>query len=296
MSAKWSAADLPDLTGRTAIVTGASSGLGAVTATEFARAGARVVLAVRDVTRGESVARRINGQIEVRQLDLADLASIRSFVAAWNGELDVLINNAGIMMAPQGTTADGFELQIGTNHLGHFALTNLLLPHITDRVVNVSSQLHRGGHIDVEDLNWERRRYNSDRAYANSKQANLLFTLELQRQLGAAGSSVRAMSAHPGVARTNLASHLTGFRAMVAQIGVSVVAQDVEHGALPILFAATQDLPGNTYVGPDGVGQFRGAPVVTTPSKASQDPELASRLWARSARLTGVDFPLHVLA
>jgi NAD(P)-dependent dehydrogenase (short-subunit alcohol dehydrogenase family) len=292
---KWSAADLPDLTGRTAIVTGASSGLGAATATELARAGARVVLAVRDVTRGESVARRINGQTEVRQLDLADLASIRAFAVAWNGDVDLLINNAGIMMVPQGTTADGFELQIGTNHLGHFALTNLLLPHITDRVVNVSSQLHRGGHIDVDDLNWERRRYNPDRAYADSKQANLLFTLELQRRLGAAGSNVRAVSAHPGVARTNLASHLTGFRGMVAQIGVSVVAQDVEHGALPTLFAATQDIPGNTYVGPDGIGQIRGAPVVTAPSKASQDPELASRLWVRSARLTGVDFPLHVL-
>jgi NAD(P)-dependent dehydrogenase (short-subunit alcohol dehydrogenase family) len=293
---KWSAADLPDMTGRTVIVTGASSGLGVVTTAELARAGAHVVLAVRNVAKGDEVARRAEGPTEVRELDLTDLASIRAFAAGWTGEVDVLINNAGIMMVPQGRTADGFELQMGTNHLGHFALTNLLLPHITDRVVTVSSQLDRNGPVDVNDLNWDRRRYNRDRAYADSKQANLLFTLELQRRLDAAGSAVRAVSAHLGITKTNLASHLSGFRGMVAQIGISVVAQDAEHGALPTLYAATQDIPGNTYVGPDGIGQIRGASVVTAPSKASQDPDLAARLWARSAQLTGVDFPARVPA
>ncbi|MFI5284908.1 MAG: oxidoreductase [Candidatus Dormibacteria bacterium] len=293
---KWTAADLPDMTGRTVIVTGASSGLGMATTAELARAGARVILAVRNVAKGDEVARRVEGLTEVRELDLTDLASIRTFATAWTGDLDLLINNAGIMMVPQGTTADGFELQIGTNHLGHFALTNLLLPHITDRVVTVSSQLHRNGNVDVNDLNWERRPYNRDRAYADSKQANLLFTLELQRRLDASGSAVRAVSAHPGVTKTNLAAHLSGFRGMVAQIGIRVVAQDAEHGVLPALYAATQDIPGGTYVGPGGIGQIRGAPVVTAPSKASQDPDLAARLWARSVQLTGVDFPARVPA
>jgi len=177
-SKRWTAADLPDMRGRTVIVTGASSGIGVPTANELARAGARVVLAVRNVAKGEEVARRAGGQAEVRRLELTDLASVRAFADAWSGPIDVLINNAGIMMVPQAKTADGFELQIGTNHLGHFALTNLLLPHITDRVVTVSSQLHRGGHVDVDDLNWERRKYDPSRAYADSKQANLLFTLE----------------------------------------------------------------------------------------------------------------------
>jgi NAD(P)-dependent dehydrogenase (short-subunit alcohol dehydrogenase family) len=291
-SNKWSAADIPDLNGKTVVVTGASSGIGVPTTTELAKAGARVVLAVRNVAKGKEVARRAGGQTEVRQLELTDLASIRAFAAAWSGPLDVLINNAGIMMVPYGKTADGFELQIGTNHLGHFALTNLLLPHITDRVVTVSSQLHRGGHVDVDDLNWERRRYDSSQAYGDSKQANLLFTLELQRQLRASGNTVRAVAAHPGVASTNLGSHLRGFRGMMMYIGITVIAQDAEHGALPTLYAATRDIPGNTYVGPGGLGQMRGAPVVTAPSKSSQDPELAKRLWARSAELTGVGSPM----
>ena len=295
-SKQWSADDLPDMTGRTVIVTGASSGLGAATTRHLARAGARVVLAVRNVAKGEEIARSAGGRTEVEHLDLAELASIRAFARAWTGSVDILINNAGVMMLPEGRTADGFELQIGTNHLGHFALTNLLLPHITDRVVTVSSHLHRGGRIDVEDLNWEHRRYDPDRAYADSKQANLLFTLELQRRLEEAGSGVRAVSAHPGIASTNLGAHLGGFRGMVAEIAVRFVAQDAEHGALPTLYAATQDIPGNTYVGPAGLGHMRGAPMVMAPSKASQDPALALRLWARSAALTGVHMPVLAAA
>jgi NAD(P)-dependent dehydrogenase (short-subunit alcohol dehydrogenase family) len=175
-------------------------------------------------------------------------------------------------------------------------LTNLLLPHITDRVVTVSSQLHRGGHVDVDDLNWERRKYDPGRAYADSKQAKLLFTLELHRRLQVAGSGVRAVAAHPGIASPNLGSHLRGVRGMMAQVGSRVMAQDSEHGALPTLYAATQDIPGNSYVGPDGPGHMRGYPVVMTPSDASQDGDVARRLWARSAELTGVGSPFRVAA
>lgn len=295
-STHWTAADLPDMAGRTVIVTGASSGLGLAATRAFARAGARVVLAVRDIAKGEEVARAIGGETQVRMLELTNLSTIRAFTRAWTGPVDILVNNAGIMMVPEGKTADGFELQIGTSHLGHFALTNLLLPHITDRVVTITSHLHRNGHIDVDDLNWERRRYNPDGAYADSKQANLLFTLELQRRLSASGSRVRAVSAHPGIANTNLGAHLGGFRGLVAHAAVRFVAQSAEHGALPTLYAATQDVPGNAYVGPDGVGHIRGFPVLQAPSKASQDPELAARLWARSAALTGVHTPVLAVA
>src|SRR4051812_37846683 len=168
-SSKWTSADLPDLSGRTIVVTGASSGLGAVTARELARAGAHVVLAVRDVAKGEAVAASLPGAREVRPLDLASLASVRTFAEGWSGDLDLLVNNAGIMAVPQGLTADGFELQLGTNHLGHFALTNLLLPRITDRVVTVSSAAHRVGRMDFDDLNWQRRRYDRWRAYGQAK-------------------------------------------------------------------------------------------------------------------------------
>lgn len=285
MSAHWTAADLPDQSGRTVIVTGATSGLGLVTARELARVGARVVLAVRDPAKGERVAALMPGHTEVRTLDLADLASVRAFAAEWAGPLDVLINNAGIMRVPQGRTRDGFELQIGTNHLGPFALTNLLLPHITRRVVTVSSQLHRRGRLDLDDLNWEHRRYNSLQAYCDSKLANLLFTLELQRRLTAAGSSVRAVAAHPGIATTNLTSHIHTIGGRLGR-AFKHLFNDAEHGALPTLYAATQDVPGGCYVGPDGPGHFRGYPAIGTPSKRAQDTDLAQRLWDLSARLT----------
>lgn len=288
----WTAAELPDLSGRTVVVTGASSGIGIATTRELARAGARVVLAVRNVAKGEQVAHNMVGHTEVRELELTSLASIRAFAGAWTGDLDILVNNAGIMRVPQGRTADGFELQIGTNHLGHFALTNLLLAHITHRVVTISSLLHSRGRIDVDDLNWERRPYNATRAYADSKQANLLFTLELQRRLTARGSSLRAVSAHPGVAATNLSAHITGFRGAAANIVGRVITQDAEQGALPTLYAATQDIPGNSFVGPNGFGHLRGYPEVVKPSAASQDPALAARLWARSVELTHVDSPV----
>jgi NAD(P)-dependent dehydrogenase (short-subunit alcohol dehydrogenase family) len=291
-SSQWTAADLPDLTGRTAVVTGASSGLGVVTARELARAGAHVVLAVRDVAKGERVAATISGDREVRRLDLADLASVRAFAEAWTGDLDVLVNNAGIMAVPQGTTADGFESQLGTNHLGHFALTNLLLPHVTDRVVTVSSGAHRIGRMHLDDLNWERRRYDRWRVYGQSKLANLLFTLELQRRLTAADSAVRAVAAHPGYASTDLQSH-TGSRlnTIVMAIGNRVIAQSDAMGALPTLYAATQDLPGGSFVGPAGFLEQRGHPTLVGRAKAAYDEDVARRLWERSEELTGVTAP-----
>jgi NAD(P)-dependent dehydrogenase (short-subunit alcohol dehydrogenase family) len=292
---KWTAADLPDLSGRTAVVTGATSGIGREAARELARAGARVVLAVRDVARGETAAAQMAGAVEVRPLDLADLASVRAFAGSWDGDLDLLVNNAGVMAVPEARTADGLELQIGTNHLGHLALTNLLLPHVTDRVITVASNAHRMGRIDLDDLNWERRSYNAWRAYGQSKLANLLFTLELERRLTAAGSRVRALAAHPGWAATNLQGRTQNrLQDLVAMLGNKVVAQSDERGAWPTLYAATQDLPGGSYVGPDGFQEGRGHPTLVGRSAAASDPETARALWDLSERLTATAFPLEV--
>ena len=286
----WTPSHLPDLYGRTAVVTGASGGLGADTARALAGAGARVVLAVRDPEKGRAVADRIDGETEVRALDLGDLASVRAFAGAWSGPLDLLVNNAGIMAVPQGRTADGFELQIGTNHLGHFALTNLLLPHLGGRVVTVSSGLARIGSIDLSDLNWEHRRYRRWRAYGQSKLANLLFTLELQRRLAAAGSEVLALSAHPGVAATGLTRSMGRLQSGFVGLGTRLVGQrEPAFGALPTLYAATQDLPGGSYVGPGGRSGER--PREEEPVVAGRDPEVARRLWDLSEKLTGTAFP-----
>jgi NAD(P)-dependent dehydrogenase (short-subunit alcohol dehydrogenase family) len=290
----WNASDLPDLTGRTAVVTGANSGIGRTAADALARAGAHVVLAVRDPERGRAAAAGLTGSTEVRRLDLADLASVREFAAGWDRPVDLLINNAGVMMLPEQSTADGFEMQFGTNHLGHFALTNLLLPYLTDRVVTLSSGLHRGGDgvIHFADVNL-RGRYSPNRAYAQSKLANLLFTLELQRRLTEAGSPVRALAAHPGYAATNLQSRTANPLARLGmRLGNLVVAQDDRAGALPTLYAATQDLPGASYVGPDGMGGMRGAPALAGRSPAASDPVAARRLWTLSEEMTGVTWPL----
>ena len=291
MADKWTADDLPKMDGRTVVVTGANSGIGLAAARELGRAGAHVVLAVRDVEKGERAAAGIPGDREVRRLDLADLASVRAFAEGWSGELDVLVNNAGVMAVPEGRTADGFELQLGTNHLGHFALTVLLLPAITDRVVTVSSGAHRAGRIDLDDLNWERRRYRRWRAYGQSKLANLLFTVELDRRLTEAGSPVRALAAHPGWAATNLQGR-SGNPVLDGAMRVSnrFFAQSDEMGALPTLYAVVEDLPGGTYVGPDGRGEQRGHPTVVGRSSAAQDADVARRLWERSEELTGVHF------
>ena len=288
---RWTTADLPDQTGRTFVVTGANSGLGRQTAAALAAAGARAALAVRDQARGEEAAATMTGAVEVRELDLADLASVRRFAEAWQGPLDVLVNNAGLMGVPLLRTADGFEMQLGTNHLGHFALTNLLLPAVTDRVVTVSSGLHRRGRIVLDDLNWERRRYRPYGAYGQSKLANLLFTLELERRLVADGSPVRAVAAHPGYAATNLQSGEGRVRNQLVALANRLFAQSDDQGALPTLYAAVVDVPGGSYVGPDGRSEMSGHPTLVGRSADASDVALAGQLWAASEELTGVPYP-----
>lgn len=291
----WGLADLPDQTGRTAIVTGGNSGLGAETVGALANAGARVLLACRDRAKGKRVANAVRGSVEVRELDLADLASVRAFAAGVEEPVDVLIDNAGVMAPPRGTTADGFELQLGTNHFGHFALAGLLLDRVRDRVVTLSSNAHRLGRIRFEDLQSERR-YGAWTAYNQSKLANLLFALELQRRLEAAGSPLRSVAAHPGYADTNL--QFAGPAMAQRTIGGGFwrlanrfAAQSAAAGALPTLYAATvPDLPGGSYVGPGGPGQFRGAPKVVRPNPNARDAAVAARLWDVSEQLTGVTF------
>jgi NAD(P)-dependent dehydrogenase (short-subunit alcohol dehydrogenase family) len=290
---EWSTADIPDQTGRTVVVTGANSGLGLATTRALAAAGAHVVLAVRDTARGEAAAAGIAGSTEVRRLDLADLASVQAFAAGWDGRLDVLINNAGVMNLPESRTADGFERQFGTNHLGHFALTNLLLPHVTDRVVTLSSGLHRarGTRIHFDNLTLDGE-YTPGAAYSQSKLANLLFTLELQRRLDEAGSPVRAVAAHPGWAATELQGHdANGVRRALMLFGNRLFAQDAAGGALPTLYAAVADLPGASYAGPGGRFELRGAPVLVDRSPEAADADVARRLWDVSQELTGVGFP-----
>jgi NAD(P)-dependent dehydrogenase (short-subunit alcohol dehydrogenase family) len=286
----WTAADLPAFAGRTVIVTGANSGLGLVTARELARVGAHVVLAVRNTGKGDDAARGMSGSVEVRKLDLEDLASVREFADGVT-DVDVLVNNAGIMAVPYAQTVDGFESQIGTNHLGHFALTNLLLPKVTDRVVTISSMFHRMGRINLADLNWKQRRYQAWLAYAQSKLANLLFTSELQDRLDRVGSSTKALAAHPGYSATNLSGHPAGsFSAAFTRVGDRLVATDSDFGARQTLFAVSQELPGNTYVGPRFGMVGRTQPVGRSPRARRSDT--AKALWELSEQLTGAKFPL----
>jgi NAD(P)-dependent dehydrogenase (short-subunit alcohol dehydrogenase family) len=290
-----STSDIPDQSGRTAIVTGANSGIGRAAAAALAAKGAHVVLAVRNLDKGRAASAAMNGWTEVRELDLADLASIRRFASEWEGEIDLLINNAGIMIPPMSRTADGFEMQFGTNHLGHFALTNLLLDDVTGRVVTVSSAGHRQGSINFDDLNWERRRYRAWSAYGQSKLANLLFTAELQRRLSAAGSTVLATAAHPGYSSTNLQFH-SGNKLMdaISVVGNRTIAMDENGGALPTLYAALAEIPGNSYAGPGGFMEVRGAPKLVGCTSAAMDMDVARRLWDVSEELTGVRCPLAV--
>ena len=313
-SRHWTIADMPDLTGRTAVVTGANSGLGFETAAALAARGANVTMAVRTVAKGEEAAARIRerlagaagsgvpaGSLEVHPLDLADLSSVRAFAAAWiqahPGGLDLLINNAGLMAIPRRETADGFEMQLGTNHLGHFALTGLMLGSLRPegRVVSVASLAHRMGRITFDDLMREKR-YTPFSAYGQSKLANLLFTYELQRRLARAGMPVSAMAAHPGYAATHLQAvgpEMTGKRAAqkFMDIGNSLVAQSAAMGALPTLYAATlPGLPGGSYIGPGGFLESRGYPRVVHSTAAARDEAVAARLWEVSATLTGVSY------
>jgi NAD(P)-dependent dehydrogenase (short-subunit alcohol dehydrogenase family) len=286
----WTAADLPSFAGRTVIITGANSGLGAITARELARTGAKIIMAVRNTGKGEAAARQVTGDVEVRALDLQDLASVRQFADGVD-KADILINNAGVMAVPYALTADGFESQMGTNHLGHFALANLLLPKLTDRVVAVSSVAHWAGRISLDDLNWKTRQYRPWLAYSQSKLANLLFTSELQRRLDAAGSPLRAVAAHPGYSHTNLQG-ATGRQLSdtLMSAATRVFATDADFGARQTLYAASQDLPGDTFIGPRFGNLGRTQPVGR--SRAARDAAMATALWELSEQLTGTKVPL----
>ncbi|GAP63946.1 hypothetical protein ARMA_2369 [Ardenticatena maritima] len=298
MAAKWTAADMPDQTGKIIIVTGANSGIGYETARALAHKGAHVVMACRSRERAEAAAARIRaenprGELAVLDLDLADLASVRAFADTFTQQydrLDVLVNNAGIMAPPQRmTTKDGFEIQFGVNHLGHFALTGLLIGRLLatpkSRVVTVSSGAHRFGTINFDDLNWERS-YSPWKAYAQSKLANLLFTFELQRRLEAKGAETIAVAAHPGYTNTNLQRYTRSFSLLN-----KLLAQSPEMGALPTLYAATMpDVRGGDYFGPDGFMEMRGYPKRVQAKPEAYDPETARRLWEVSEQLTGVAY------
>jgi NAD(P)-dependent dehydrogenase (short-subunit alcohol dehydrogenase family) len=300
----WSAENIPDQGGRVAVVTGANSGIGYATARELARGGARVLLACRSEARGVEARDRMVGEVpgadvEFTRLDLGDLASVREFAATYPGDrLDLLVNNAGVMALPYGTTADGFETQFGTNHLGHFALTGLLLPTLLAtpgaRVVTVSSTMHALANIDIGDLNSERR-YRRWVAYARSKTANLLFVHELARRLAAHGSDVIAAAAHPGYAATNLQAagpKMAGRRAAERFVGIGnrFFAQSADAGALPTLYAATApDVAPDSFTGPSLAG-WRGAPAPSWRAPWTRDDRVSQRLWTASEELTAVTY------
>jgi NAD(P)-dependent dehydrogenase (short-subunit alcohol dehydrogenase family) len=302
MAEKWTSEQIPDQKGRAAIVTGANSGLGLIVARELARAGADVVLACRDIGKGNVAAGTIRDElpeasVSVEALDLASLASVRAFAGRFRAShdaLDLLVNNAGVMAtSPRRETADGFEMQIGTNHLGHFALTGLLLGSLEGRedarVVTVSSTAHKIGRIHFDDLQSEGR-YGRWRAYCQSKLANVLFALELERRLRAAGSSVKSVAAHPGYAATNLQSASPpAFDRVVMAVTNRLLAQSAAMGALPLLYAATRpNLDGGLFIGPDGFEEQRGHPKVVRPVRAGRDNPTAKQLWSVSQELTGV--------
>ena len=253
-----------------------------------------MIAAVRDPAKARPALAKLAGSVEVRHLDVSDLGSIRAFADATEGTVDVLVNNAGVMDIPAQRTADGFDLQTATNYFGPFVLTNLLADRITDRVVSVTSQLHRRARLDLADLDWRTRAYNPMQAYCDSKLEVILFSLELQRRLRlrAAGRPVRSVLAHPGIATTALAAHSSANR--INRLGF--LLNDPEHGALPALYAATQDVPANAYVGPDGPGSIKGYPVVRRPGKSGFDPEAAGRLWEATAALTGAGAALGAAA
>jgi NAD(P)-dependent dehydrogenase (short-subunit alcohol dehydrogenase family) len=303
MAGKWTAAEIPDQAGRLAVVTGANSGLGLITAQELARAGATVVIACRNLTKGEQAAERIRGavpeaKLELMELDLADLSSVSAFsdrLHSDHASLDLLVNNAGVMAPPRRLTADGFESQIGTNHLGHFALTgrllDLLLAAPQPRVVTLSSGAHRIGKVNFGDLQSEHG-YNNWRAYGQSKLANLMFAFELQRRAVAADTGLRSLAAHPGYAATNLqfAGPSRFYEKAIMLVGNKVIAQSAEMGALPSLYAATADVPGGSFIGPDGLAEQRGYPHVVTAAGRAYDEEAWRKLWLTSEQLTGVSY------
>lgn len=308
----WSIEDVPDQSGNTIVITGANSGLGFEATEILAAKGAHVVMACRSLDRGKRARDEIHdgyphAELTVRELDLADLESVQSFVEtveANHPDLDVLINNAGVMAIPRKETADGFEYQFGVNHLGHFALTAGLLETLRDthgetRIITQSSQLHTNGEIHLEDLNW-RDGYDKWGAYAQGKLANVLFAYELDRRLSGAGWNVTSVACHPGFAATNLQQRgpeMQGstLRLWAMKAANAIVAQSARQGALPMLFAATEPtLDGGEYVGPDSLGGMRGSPALQDSSDRSYDEALARRLWEASEELTGAEYELPV--
>ncbi|WP_306591149.1 oxidoreductase [Geothrix sp. 21YS21S-4] len=300
----WNANAIPDQTGRVAVVTGATSGTGFQAALALAGRGARVILACRNASKAEEAIGRIRAvhpraQVEVQALDLGSLASVRAAAAvirARTERLDLLLNNAGVMIPPHGRTEDGFETQIGTNHFGHFALTGLLLEHLLatpgSRIVTMSSLAHRNGRIQADDLNFERG-YRAWAAYSQSKLANLLFAFELHRRLEAAGISTLSVAAHPGWARTELQRHAGWIRWMRALGLEALLSQDAAGGALPLLRAATDPtVEGGVYYGPTGFQELKGAPAPVAPIALSRDRDLQAWLWRRSEESTGVAYPI----
>lgn len=302
---KWTAEDVPDQTGRVAVITGSNTGIGYHTAEVLAGHGALTVLAVRDLDKGKAAAERIrkacpDACVEVRELDLSSLASVREAAEALSSahrRIDLLINNAGVMYTPKQTTVDGFELQFGTNHLGHFALTGLLLPRMMrvkgSRVVTVSSMAHRiMAAIHFDDLQCENG-YNRIAAYGQSKLANLMFTYELQRRLAAKRRSTIAIAAHPGTANTELTRHLPPLLRPADRLLMPLVVQSAAMGALPTLRAATDTaVRGGQYYGPGGLGEQRGHPKLVDASRQAHDVELQQRLWTVSQELTGITYPV----
>jgi NAD(P)-dependent dehydrogenase (short-subunit alcohol dehydrogenase family) len=300
VSEKWTSAQIADQSGRIAVVTGANSGLGLVSARELARHGATVVLACRNQEKGRRAQREIEAsapgaRVELAELDLGSLASVRAFAEGFltsHDGLDLLLNNAGVMAPPRSETADGFELQLGTNLLGHFALTARVIGAMngrTDaRVVTLSSNAHKMGRINFEDLQSERS-YRRWAVYGQSKLADLMFALELDRRLRAAGSRIKSVAAHPGYAATNLQSAAPPLLdRLVMRATNLLLAQSAEMGALPPLYAATApDVEGGSYIGPDGPGEFRGHPRVVSPNRAAREQTVAARLWSVAEELTG---------
>ena len=303
MKSPWTTAQIPDQSGRRAVVTGANSGLGLVTALELARAGATVLMACRNLQKGAAAADQIrdevpNAQVEVVELDLGSLASVRQFADGLDTDaLDLLVNNAGIMWVPQQRSDDGFELTFGTNHLGHFALTGRLLDRLNRaqaaRVVTLSSNEHRRGHIHFDDLQLDRS-YGPRKAYRQSKLANAAFGLELDRRLRASGSSIKSVLAHPGYTATNIQTAAqTGAMKQMMKLGNRLIGQSVEQGTLPTLYAATApDVEGGDYFGPDRFGEYRGDPTRVKVKPEGRDPEVGRRLWAVSEELSGVTYAL----
>ncbi|TFG71992.1 MAG: SDR family NAD(P)-dependent oxidoreductase [Anaerolineales bacterium] len=305
METNWTTNDIPDQTGKVIIITGANSGIGYEAAKELARKGARIILACRNIPSAETAQMHIqseitNARVEVMHLDLANLTSVRKFAEEYRrnyDRLDVLVNNAGIMMVPYGTTVDGFERQFGTNHLGHFALTGLLLDLLLgtprSRVVNVSSVGHRFGTMDFDNLMYaEGKGYMPARAYGRSKLANLLFTYELQHRYEVTGADALAVAAHPGTSHTNLTSHMAGqWFIKLTQPLQALIVQSAAMGALPTLRAAVDTgVVSGQYYGPDGRMEQRGFPVVVQSNAASHNMADARKLWEISEELTGVSY------